>query len=98
MAFDIFMSLFGFAVRDVVPWGAGARDMSVLMLHSYHAEYAWTRNQHAGFIAALEQYLPQQDITYFAEYLDTKRKDYTSDYETFLPTICNKNSAGTIPM
>ena len=53
------------------------------MLHSYHAEYTWTRNQHAGFVAALAHDLPQQNITYFAEYLDTKRNEYNPEYETF---------------
>ncbi|MGE4544748.1 MAG: PAS domain S-box protein [Pedobacter sp.] len=71
--------------------------MSVLMLHSYHAEYTWTRNQHAGFIAALTQDLPQQNITYFAEYLDTKRNDYNPEYETFFADYLQHKFRGYHP-
>ena len=67
------------------------------MLHSYHAEYAWTRNQHAGFVATLAQDLPQQDITYFAEYLDTKRNDYNPEYETFFADYLEKKFRGYHP-
>lgn len=67
------------------------------MLHSYHAEYTWTRNQHAGFIAALTHDLPQQDISYFAEYLDTKRNDFNPEYETFFADYLQRKFRGYHP-
>jgi PAS domain S-box-containing protein len=74
-----------------------AGDLSILILHSYHAEYAWTRNQHAGFVSTLEQETPEHDVSYFAEYLDTKRHEYTPAYATFFADYLQKKFLGYHP-
>lgn len=77
-------SLFAAVALMAVLWPglALARDVNILVLHSYHADYAWTQNQHAGFITTLEQAAPQHRIACSVEYLDTKRKDYSPAYES----------------
>lgn len=79
------------------PGGVRAQDLSVLMLHSYNAEYTWTRNQHAGFVATVKQRLPQHEITYYAEYLDTKRNDYSPEYEAFFADYLQQKFRGYHP-
>jgi len=51
----------------------------ILVVHSYSQEYAWTRGQHDGFVAALKA---DSDVTpaLSTEYLDTKRRSYDAVY------------------
>lgn len=79
------------------PGKVAAGDLSLLVLHSYHAEYAWTRNQHAGFVAALKQDASQYQVSCFAEYLDTKRNEYDADYEAFFAAYLQKKFRGYHP-
>ncbi|MDY0261507.1 MAG: PAS domain S-box protein [Syntrophotalea acetylenica] len=68
--------------------------MNILMLHSYHIEYDWTRDQHAAFVGTLKQRAPQREISFFAEYLDTKRNLYTPDYAAFFAEYLKKKFLG----
>jgi diguanylate cyclase (GGDEF)-like protein/PAS domain S-box-containing protein len=51
----------------------------VLVLHSYHQEYPWTRNQHQGLVGVLAD-LPGLDVFIETEHLDTKRRPYEPGY------------------
>ncbi len=54
----------------------------VLLLHSYHEEYAWLQNVNRGILQALneERYLPGKNINVEAFYMDTKRRT-TADWK-----------------
>lgn len=54
--------------------------LEVLVIHSYHQDYPWTFGQHKGFTGTLSRTLPEYDINYSVEYLDTKRVMPTADY------------------
>jgi len=54
--------------------------LDVVIIHSYHHDYPWTSGQHEGFTAMLSRSLPEFDINYSAEYLDTKRVTPAADY------------------
>jgi len=49
------------------------------MLHSYSQEYEWTKNQHSSFVSTLKQSGKEFEI--YSEYLDTKRVDFTPEYQ-----------------
>ena len=51
----------------------------ILILHSYSQEYPWTKNQHQAFITELKAY-NAADLIVSTEYLDTKRRDFDTDY------------------
>ncbi len=56
---------------------------TVLILHSYNQEYPWTRNQNDGFIQALSNSSLYGDIKFSTENLDTKRLDFSPEYQLF---------------
>jgi diguanylate cyclase (GGDEF)-like protein/PAS domain S-box-containing protein len=51
----------------------------LLVLHSYHQEYPWTRRQHEGFLDRLGRSSPRE-LFVETEHLDTKRRPYDADY------------------
>jgi hypothetical protein len=53
--------------------------VKVFALHSYSQEYAWTKNQHVGFVSALNK--TNKKFEFYTEYLDTKRVKLTPEYE-----------------
>lgn len=58
-----------------------AEQLRVFTLHAYHQEYPWTKGQHDGFVQALHEAIPERDIMYSTEYLDTKRTPLSEDYQ-----------------
>jgi len=54
--------------------------LEVVVIHSYHQDYPWTSLQYEGFTGTLSRALPEYDINFSAEYLDTKRVRPSSDY------------------
>ncbi len=54
----------------------------IFILHSYSQEYGWTKSQNDGFVSKLkEESLVPLEIS--TEYLDTKRLEFSPDYQTF---------------
>lgn len=54
-----------------------AEKKSVLIVHSYSQEYAWTKKQHEAFITTLaEKGMP---FEFYVEYLDTKRLEFSDE-------------------
>ncbi len=47
--------------------------LEVVVIHSYHQDYPWTALQHEGFTRTLLDALPDYDVNFSVEYLDTKR-------------------------
>ncbi|HEB56601.1 MAG TPA: hypothetical protein ENI98_09910, partial [Gammaproteobacteria bacterium] len=47
--------------------------LEVVVIHSYHQDYPWTALQYEGFTSTLSRALPEYDINFSVEYLDTKR-------------------------
>lgn len=73
------------AVRPVV-----AADLSVFILHSYHEEYPWTKKQNEGIVSTLQTYFTSRDISFSTEHLDTKRVEFTTDYQRFFKDYLQK--------
>ncbi|MDD2653363.1 MAG: ABC transporter substrate binding protein [Sulfurimonas sp.] len=57
----------------------GSQKIRIFALHSYSQEYEWTKNQHSSFVSTLEQ--NTQEFEIYSEYLDTKRVDFTPEYQ-----------------
>lgn len=55
-------------------------DNSVFVVHSYHENYPWTKNEDNGFREVLNSAENLYPL-YSAEYLDTKRRHFDKDYE-----------------
>jgi diguanylate cyclase (GGDEF)-like protein/PAS domain S-box-containing protein len=51
----------------------------IFVLHAYSQEYPWTRGQHEGFVAALNEDASRA-YSLSVEYLDTKRAGYSPAY------------------
>ena len=66
-----------------MPRTAGAADLDIFILHSYHQEYAWTKRQNEGIVSTLQAYFANRDIAFSTEYLDTKRIEFSSEYQVF---------------
>jgi len=81
----------------LLPGTSHARDLNILVLHSYHVEYPWTRSQHTGFISTLKTHASQHTFSFFAEYLDTKRNIFDTDYEEFFADYLQKKFRGFHP-
>ncbi|MDD4456063.1 MAG: EAL domain-containing protein [Syntrophotalea acetylenica] len=54
----------------LMPASGWAREMKLLILHSFHAGFAWTANQQAGFLQALEGRAGAASVDLRVEYLD----------------------------
>lgn len=57
-----------------------AKETFILMLHSYHEAYPWTKDQRSGFREVLDN-VPGLYPLYSSEYLDTKRRALNQKYE-----------------
>ena len=68
----------------------------ILMVHSYSQEYAWTRGQHDGFVAALKAD-PDVTLAFSTEYLDTKRRSYDAVYAQAMADNLRVKYAGYRP-
>ncbi len=76
---------------------AARRHLEVVVIHSYHQDYPWTSLQHEGFRDALSHALPEYDINFSVEYLDTKRVRPSTGYlQKFLSYLQAKHF-GDIP-
>ncbi len=53
--------------------------IKVFVLHSYSQEYSWTKKQHDAFISALN--VSNNNFEYCIEYLDTKRIQFSKEYQ-----------------
>ncbi len=62
---------------------AFASDTKILILHSYHQEYPWTKGQNSGFVFTLKNDPSLQPPSFSTEYLDTKRVKFTKKYQDF---------------
>jgi hypothetical protein len=75
---------------------ARAETVHILALHAYSQEYPWTRGQHQGFMAALNEDAKRiYDVR--AEYLDTKRVNYTPEYAAELARYLREKYRGYKP-
>lgn len=68
-----------------------AEHLDVLLVHSYHQDYPWTVSQHQAFIKTLQAAMPEHNIVFSTEYLDTKRVEPTKAYKkSFLQYLVSK--------
>jgi len=75
---------------------AVSQHLEVVVIHSYHQDYPWTALQHEGFSGALSRALPDYDINFSVEYLDTKRVRPSADYlHKFLSYLQAKHRGDT---
>ncbi|MCX6076120.1 MAG: diguanylate cyclase [Campylobacterales bacterium] len=72
----------------------GSEKIKIFILHSYSQEYGWTKNQHEGFVSALNK--SNQKFEFYTEYLDTKRVKLTPEYErNFFKYLKNRYQEST---
>jgi PAS domain S-box-containing protein len=62
---------------------ASAQNERVFILHSYHQEYPWTKNENSGFSLTLSDKFMSGTINFSTEYLDTKRVVFNKEYQEF---------------
>jgi hypothetical protein len=72
-------------------------DFAILILHSYHQEYPWTKGQNDGFISALAQDSSFQNSSFYTENLDTKRAPFSDEYREFFFHYLAEKYAGFQP-
>ncbi len=72
-------------------------DRNIFILHSYHQEYPWTKNQNNGFVSAFKEAHLQYETTFKTEYLDTKRVQPTAEYQLFFRDYLKKKYDGYKP-
>jgi len=74
--FSFIKSLLLLAIIMQMPFFAYAKEndkhLSILAIHSYHQSYPWTASQFKAFKSELGNNLPEYDINFSTEYLDTK--------------------------
>lgn len=68
----------------------------VFILHSYSQEYQWTKLQHDNFVATLQKSL-SSPLEFSVEYLDTKRHDFTEEYQSFFLRYLQEKYRGYHP-
>jgi PAS domain S-box-containing protein len=76
---------------------AEGTDRNIFILHSYHQEYPWTKNQNNGFVSALKTELAQHGTIFKTEYLDTKRIQLTVEYQLFFRDYLKRKYNGYRP-
>lgn len=75
----LFLFLILFFIKQSV---LGANEQkNILLIHSYSQEYAWTKKQHEGFINYLNENIKTASLEISTEYLDTKRVEFTKEYQ-----------------
>lgn len=77
----VFLVLFS-AVFFAVKAGSAA-DINVLILHSYHQEYPWTKGENEGIVSTLQSKFADKELAISTEYLDTKKIPFTDEYQDF---------------
>ncbi|ABA87936.1 sensor diguanylate cyclase/phosphodiesterase, PAS domain-containing [Syntrophotalea carbinolica DSM 2380] len=79
-----------FTICLLMPYAAWARDAKVLILHSYHAGFAWTDDQQQGFLEALKGSDVVGQVALRVEYLDASpggdQADLQESFYTYLKT------------
>ena len=63
--------------------GVPPNDKTIFILHSYSQEYAWTNNEHKGFVTSLTDAHWTDKIIISVESLDTKRVKFDLRYKHF---------------
>lgn len=73
----------------------GSQKAKVFALHSYSQEYEWTKNQHSSFVSTLKG--SDKEFEIYSEYLDTKRVDFTPEYQNKFIEYLKTKYADTSP-
>jgi len=58
-------------------------NFKILIIHSYHQEYPWTKAENNGFTSAVKNQFGSENVIFSTEYLDTKRAEYNKEYQLF---------------
>ena len=72
-----------FCAHLLTPATAFAKNIRIFILHSYHQEYPWTKNENTGFTQTVANRFLSGNINFSTEYLDTKRIKFNADYRDF---------------
>jgi len=72
------------------------RKKRILILHSYSQEYGWTKSQHNGFTSELKDKVPFP-LEISVEYLDTKRLQFSEEYQKFFLTYLETKYKNYVP-
>lgn len=72
------------------------RKKRILILHSYSQEYEWTKRQNDSFVSELKDKLPVP-LEMSVEYLDTKRLEFSEEYQKFFLTYLETKYKNYLP-
>ncbi len=72
-------------------------DISVLILHSFHQEYPWTKGENEGIVSTLQQRFADKKLAISTEYLDTKKIPFTDEYQDFFKYYLEKKYLNRTP-
>ena len=67
--------------------------IEIFTLHSYSQEYPWTKSQHKAFIDTLVS--EKHTFEFYSEYLDTKRLNFTQEYQDEFVHYLSKKYSNT---
>ncbi len=79
------------------PKEAYSSEIDVFILHSYHQEYPRTKLENRGIINTFNSLFAGKDISYSTEYLDTKRVNFSEQYQLFFKDYLHHKYAGYTP-
>jgi len=68
----------------------------IFILHSYSQEYEWTKRQNESFVSELKENFPLP-IDISVEYLDTKRLEFSEEYQRFFLTYLETKYKNYLP-
>jgi diguanylate cyclase (GGDEF)-like protein/PAS domain S-box-containing protein len=94
---NFFAGLHVFIFVFLLPLQGFCKGANVLILHSYHQEYPWTKNQNEGFVQTLMKVEPWRESIISTEYLDTKRQAFTAEYKIFFVSYLVQKYQNYIP-
>ncbi len=94
---NFFACLHLFIFVFLLPTQGFCKGANVLILHSYHQEYPWTKNENDGFVQTLLGVEPWRESLISTEYLDTKRHAFTEEYKNFFLSYLAQKYQSYIP-
>lgn len=74
-----------------------SRAPKIFVLHSYHQEYPWTRDEHIGFVQTLTKTYSLDGSLVTSEHLDSKRIALTDEYTDFFRSYLRTKYRGYQP-
>jgi len=92
----MFKSIFLIALLFFSLHGNTSVKKRIFILHSYSQEYEWTKRQNDSFVSELKGNIPAP-LNISVEYLDTKRLEFSEEYQKFFLTYLETKYKSYLP-